>query len=106
MDHGHFAIRLFADLPHLRALTGDRLLIRVGHVEPILLVRALVPNYGAIVEALSRGHAFPVDRGQPVEEITRQLVFAGGSRPLPSPLPPPDPRGHRPRVLRFPARER
>lgn len=104
MDHSRFAIRLLADLPILSAIVGDRLLIRVGHPEPIILIRSLAPNYGAIVEAIARGDAFPADAGQQLGDITRQLVYADGTPPPPTPLPPLSQPGHQPRVLRFPHR--
>lgn len=93
MDYTRFSIQLDQPFPELTALPRDRLLIRVGHADPLLLIRSLPPNWGAIAEAITRGQVSPIDPVTP-EEIMR--LVAGGEHQPPWPgLPPSLPR-HRP----------
>lgn len=105
MDYTRFAVELTHPLPELTGLPCDRLLIRVGHLDPLLLVRSLPPNWGAVGEAIAHGRVFPIDPIDP-EDVMRVLASAAASLPWPVPAPNPTPgRPARPsRVLRFPSR--
>lgn len=86
MDYTRFAVRLLEDLPQLDAITNDRLLVRVGHLDSLLLIRSLPPNYGAVGEAVERGLVLPIDAVSPLE-VMRLLACAGAPSSLP-PYPP------------------
>ena len=105
MDYSRFSITLSDALPELTALARDRLLIRVGHIDPLLLIRSLPPNWGAVGEAIARGQVFPIDPVNP-EEVMRLLASGDGELPWPQPPPsPPHPSPARhPTLLRFPRR--
>jgi hypothetical protein len=40
-----------ADVPHLGLQAGDVVVVRPGQSDPVLLVRPLPPNYGAVLGA-------------------------------------------------------
>ncbi len=74
MDHTHFGVRLHAPLPIFRGEPDDRLIVRVGHPEPVALVRILPPNYGAIITALDHGLVMPLNAQQHAGELIRTLA--------------------------------
>jgi hypothetical protein len=101
MDYTRFLVRLSDPLPELTALAQDRLLIRVGHLDSLLLIRSLAPNWGCVGEAIARGAVYPIDP-VPVEDIMRLVACADGSTPLSQPAPhPPHPPGAWGRRLRL-----
>jgi hypothetical protein len=55
-----FGIEFVAPFPILQAERGDRIVVRVGHPEPIALVRVLSLNYAAVADAIERGVARPL----------------------------------------------
>lgn len=107
-DFTEFVIRLVSDLPILTAFAGDRILVRLGHIEPVTLIRSLPPNYGAIAEAVAQGQVRQVYPVAPnTAEVMRLLASASltgadldAPRPRPSPPPP-----RRTRLLDFPHRD-
>jgi hypothetical protein len=102
MDYSRLLVRLSEPLPELTALRRDRLLIRVGHVDPLLLIRSLPPNWGCVGEAIARGEVYPIEPVQPVEEIMRLVASADGpSLPLQLARRPQYPTPTRHRVFRL-----
>lgn len=81
MDHTRFGVELVAPLPIFRGEPGDRLAVRVGHEEAIMLCRVLPPNYGAVVEALEYGLARPLNPTLRPEELVAILAATRRYRP-------------------------
>jgi hypothetical protein len=99
VDYTRFAVRLRSPLHALTGLTDDRLLVRVGHPEPITLIRVLPPSYGIIAEAIELGLLEPLNLQQPLGEVLQILATADGglphglSAPASQPAPPTRRRG-------------
>lgn len=88
MDHTQFGVQLIAPLPIFGALPRDQLIVRVGHPDPLTLIRDLPPNYGAIAEAIAAGTAFPLNPRRLADELLR-LLTSGEALPWPPPAPHP-----------------
>lgn len=92
MDYQNFAVQLIAPLPPFRAEPRDRLIVRVGHDDPIILQRSLPPNYGLIVQALEQGLVLPLSRLRHADELIEMLAASGSlAQPVPAPQSPAPP---------------
>ena len=65
-----FALEFLEPVGALNAQRGDRILVRVGHHEPDVLLHYPASDYAPILAALEGGTAQPLDRGQDVASIT------------------------------------
>lgn len=85
MDHTRYGVQLIAPLPIFDGLPGDRLIVRVGHPDPITLVRHLPPNYGALIDALERGTVLALQPHVAAGQIILALRALEGDRCPPPP---------------------
>lgn len=85
-SHTHFGVQLITALPLFAGLPRDRLIVRVGHPEPITLVRSLPANYAAICDALAVGLVLPLGSQLRVDTIIAALsrLQQEGSWPAPA----------------------
>lgn len=77
---GQFAIRLILPLPAFGAKPGDRILVRPGHPDPVLLIRSLPQRFDVITRAIADGSAEPLDPEHSSDEV-RQWVDQAKRRP-------------------------
>ena len=102
MDHSLFGVQLIAPLLVFGGLPGDQLIVRVGHEDPITLLRSLPPNYGVVSDAIAAGLVFPLNPQRRAEDLLRLLAVNGepwGVPPGSPPLGPPAPERRRVRHL-------
>ena len=97
-----FVLRLTRAIPRIGARPGDRLVVRVGHEEAVILHRVLPSNYGLVLEAIDGGEVEVISPQIAACDLLDQLRAVGGaSPPLPS-RPTAPPRGSwRPRLHRL-----
>jgi hypothetical protein len=88
-----FGVRFLTAFPELQAKQDDRILIRIGHEEPVVLHRVLPVNYAAVVKALTSGIAWPLDSQQRPADL---LCLLGA---VPAPIPTPSSRSSRLRTV-------
>jgi hypothetical protein len=87
-DEMRFGVHVLEPLPIFRAESGDRLIVRIGHPEPLILMRTLPANYAAITKALCAGTAVPLNPMRPTYELIRLLsetqgLLVAGAAPEP-----------------------
>lgn len=78
----HFGLEFAVHAPLFRGEVGDRLIVRVGHPEPVVLCRVLSPNLRAVATALDLGHLRPLNPRYTPEDVIRQLDRSWAAYPL------------------------
>jgi hypothetical protein len=73
VSHSHFGLQLVAPLAIFGGVPGDSLIVRVGHADPICLVRSLPPNFGAVCDALANALVFPVSPSYDASSVIETL---------------------------------
>lgn len=82
MSHAGSAFQLVAPLPSLGGLPFDRLIIRLGHLEPMALVRIVPPDYHAVADALDQGILLPLNPPCGHEQFAAYLRSLGPEKAL------------------------
>lgn len=88
LDMTRFVVVLQQPLPAFNALRGDCVVVRLGHYEPVMVIRKVPADYGSILLALERGAATPLNNERTTEQLTGMLRALLGDTP-------PKPRGRR-----------
>ncbi len=83
MSATDFGVQLIHPLAIFRGEPGDRLIVRVGHPDPIMLIRRLPPNYGAIITALDLGYVLPLNPHRAAAELITTLTELQAAPPPP-----------------------
>lgn len=73
MDESHFIAALRSRLPELNGLPGDRIMVRPGHTNPVVLIRYPAGDFGVIADALIAGDLEPLDTETSTAELVRLL---------------------------------
>lgn len=76
------AFQLLAPLSVVGGELGDRLVLRLGHAEPMALVRVVPPEYHAVADAIERGDLFPINPSSGPVELAAYLRTLGPERAL------------------------
>jgi hypothetical protein len=80
---GQFSISLLLPLPAFQGRPGDRILIRPGHADPVLLIRRLPHRFDVITQAIADGSA--EINHEDGEDAARKWVEQVQRRPSASP---------------------
>lgn len=94
MDLPSFVLRLTRAIPRIGAQAGDRLIVRVGHPEAVVLHRVLPPNYGLVLDAIDGGELEMISPQLEACELIDRLRAVGDELPQLPGRPSRAPRGN------------